>query len=112
MENSFLKKEQIQFIKLSKIEYIERLVKIFALNDFLKINFEEVSVVKHPKIGDIYGITLKQYWNSSTYSDEGYLFLMIDYRNIQAPLIHVRSWQPEKFEDGSVVSLFDFELIE
>ena len=112
LENSFLKKDQIRFIKVSKKKYIEKIERIFKLNDFLKINFEEVAVVKHPKIPEIYGVTLKQNWNSSTYSDQGYLFLMVDYRDISKPLIHVRSWQPEKFEDGSVVSLFDFELIE
>jgi len=112
LEKSSLPKERIQLIKFSKKEYIERLEKIFRLNEFIKVNFEEVEVMRHPKISEIYGVTLKQNWHSSTYSDEGYLFLMMDFSDINRPQIHVRSWQPEKFPDGSVVNLGYFELIE
>ena len=112
LENSHLSKDRIQFIKLSKSEYIERLDVIFEYVAFLKVNFEKVTITRHPKINEIYGITLKQYWRTPNYYDEGYLFLMVDYRDINKPLIHVRSWQPDKFTDGSVVSLGDFELIE
>jgi len=112
LDGCYLPREQIKFLKLSKKEYIERLGKIFVYNDFIKVVFEEVIVNKHPKYPEIYGVTLKQYWNSSRYSDKGYLFLMMDFRDKNNPLIHVRSWQPEKFPDGSVVSLGDFEIIE
>ena len=30
------------------------------------------------------------------YSDVGYLLLVIDFANEDKPLIHVRTWQPEK----------------
>jgi len=112
LDKCYLPQEQIKFLKLSKKEYVERLKKIFTYNDFIKVIFEEVSVIKHPKFPEIYGITLKQSWNSTYYSDEGYLFLMMDFKDKNNPLIHVRSWQPDKFPDGSVVSLWDFEIIE
>ncbi|MCK4446360.1 MAG: hypothetical protein KAW56_04690 [Candidatus Marinimicrobia bacterium] len=112
LDGCYLPQDQIKFLKLSKKEYIERLRKIFVYNDFIKVVFEEVTVNKHSKYPEIYGVTLKQYWNSSRYSDEGYLFLMMDFRDKNNPLIHVRSWQPKKFPDGSVVSLGDFEIID
>ena len=68
--------------------------------------------MRHHKIPEIYGVKLKQKWQSDSYSDTGYLFLMIDFINPDKPLIHVRTWQPEKFPDGSVISLGDFEIIE
>jgi hypothetical protein len=45
----------------------------------------------------VYGVTLKQDWKSSKYADKGYVFLLIDYRNEQEPVITVRTWQPEEY---------------
>ena len=112
LEGSSLPEKRIKFIKRSKKEYIKNLEKVFQINSFVKVNFEKIEINQHPKIDDIYGVTLKQKWKSSTYSDVGYLFLMVDFINPKKPVIHVRSWQPEIFPDGSVVSLGYFELIE
>ena len=46
---------------------------------------------------DIFGVTLKQHWNSSNYSDVGYLFLMINFEDEMNPTIQVRTWQPDKY---------------
>ena len=43
-----------------------------------------------------------------SYSDTGYLFIMMDFRHEEQPLIRVRSWQPHRFKDGSVIGLGDF----
>jgi len=110
LENSTLGEEKIRLIRLSKKQYIDGLRSVFKVNAFVKVTFDSVGVRRHPARPRVYGITLKQRWNSSTYSDEGYLFLMIDFRNEVHPLIHVRSWQPKPFEDGSVISLGDFEI--
>ena len=112
LENSRLGGHKIEFIKLSKHQYIERLRQVFRINAFVKVTFDSLEVLRHPNHPRIYGITLKQRWNSSTYDDEGYLFLMIDFRDEVRPLIHVRSWQPDRFEDGTIVSLGDFEIID
>ncbi|MFQ5452846.1 MAG: hypothetical protein ACE5D6_01505 [Candidatus Zixiibacteriota bacterium] len=112
LEQSQLSTQKIKFIKQSKKEYIERLDRIFKNVAFLKVNFEEVTITRHPKYKDIYGITLKQYWKTPNYYDEGYLFLMFDFKDMNRPLIHVRSWQPQRFEDGSIMNLGMFEIIE
>jgi len=112
LESSKLGEEKIQFIKLKKQEYLDRLRQVFKLNSFVKVIFDKIEIVRHSKYDDIYGIKLKQRWNSSTYSDEGFLFVMMDFKDPERPLIHVRSWQPEKFADGTVVGLGDFEIIE
>lgn len=112
LESSSLGSSKIEFIKLSKKQYIERLAKAFDLNSFVRVIFDDVEIIRHSKYPDIYGIKLRQRWNSSTYSDEGYLFVMMDFYDPQKPLIHVRAWQPQPFEDGSIVGLGDFEIIE
>lgn len=112
LEKSYLSKDQIIFVKKSKEEYISSLRNVFSTNDFIKVDFESLNIIRHDSILDIYGVTLKQRWKSSNYSDEGFLFLMIDFADEDSPLIHVRTWQPEKFPDGSVISLYDFNIVE
>lgn len=92
---------QVEYQIQNKQEYIEKLKRTFKKNSYINIKFEDVSVIKHPKRPNIYGITLKQYWNSSTYSDIGWLFLMINFEDSNNPSIEVRTWQPNMFDDGS-----------
>ena len=77
--------------------------KIFAGNKYINVLFDEVEVIQHPKWTNIYGVTLKQEWHSNRYSDVGFIFLMIDFKDENHPLIQVRTWQPEKL-DGKVLS--------
>ncbi len=112
LDKSSLSRDRVVFIKKSKKEYIRSLERVFGKNEFIKVNFKELKIRRHPKIEQMYGVTLHQDWNTTKYSDEGYLFLMIDYRNEEKPLIHVRSWQPDKFPDGSVVDMGYFEMID
>lgn len=112
MQHSLLTRDQIRFVELSKAQYLTNLERVFARNDFIKVDFDDIEVIRHDTIEDIYGVTLKQKWQSSTYSDDGYLFLMIDFIDEDEPLIHVRTWQPEEFPDGSVISLYDFNIVE
>ena len=58
----------------------------------------------------IYGIQIKQDYYSTNYADKGYLFLMIDLNDSINPKIYVRTWQPEKNDDGSIFGLNDFEI--
>ncbi|NQU05597.1 MAG: hypothetical protein HQ568_05850 [Calditrichaeota bacterium] len=106
-----LDKEKIEFVRKSKTEYISALERNFARNAFLNVVFDSVGVIRHDSLHSIYGVTLKQHWSSSTYSDTGWVFLMIDFRDEDEPLIHVRTWQPDKFNDGSVLGMWDFEVI-
>ena len=56
--------------------------------------------MKHKKYPEIYGVTFKQHWNTTRYSDVGYVFLLIDFQDEENPIIHVRTWQPEKYANG------------
>ena len=109
--------EKIQYSTSSKEEYIKKLKRCFARNAYINLKFEEIEVVRHPMKDHIYGVTLKQHWNSSTYSDVGYLFLMIDFTDPEYPCIQVRTWQPDKYSDGKkidrdeVFDLSDFNIL-
>ena len=111
-----LSQEKIVYQKRTKKEYIENLKKVFAGNKYINVIFDEVEVIQHPKLTDIYGVTLKQEWNSSRYSDVGFIFLMIDFQDENHPLIQVRTWQPEKLNGrvlsrDEVFSLGDFDIV-
>lgn len=108
--------EKIRYSTSSKQEYIKKLKRCFSRNAYINLKFEELEVVRHPIKDHIYGVTLKQHWNSSTYSDVGYLFLMIDFTDPEYPCIQVRTWQPDKYSDGrkidrdEVFELSDFNI--
>lgn len=102
-----LMNDKVVYIKQTKQEYLAKLANIFKLNKYINVRFEDVDIIQHPKYDDIYGVTLKQYWHTSRYSDEGYLFLMIDFRDADNPLIQVRTWQPYKNSQGEVITKKD-----
>lgn len=97
-------KNNVVYSKQTKQEYLERLTNIFKLNKYVNVKFEEIDIVQHPKYDDIYGVTLKQKWHTSQYRDEGYLFLMVDFRDADKPLIQVRTWQPYKNDSGQIIT--------
>lgn len=114
LRNSILSKSKIRLIQQSKREYIEGLKnKAFKKNSFINVKFDEFTILQHEKVPYMYGVSCMQEWRSSNYSDKGYLFLMVDFRNQKIPVIHVRAWQPGAFaEDNSFVSLYDFDIID
>ena len=108
-----LKNEKIVYNQQSKKEYLTNLEnKVFKLNKRINVLFDEIKVVMHPVDRNFYGVTLKQSWTSDYYSDLGYLFLLWDFTNPDAPQIHVRTWQPEKtIELGhKIFSMEDFDI--
>ena len=101
-----------ELVKKSKTEYIDHLRdKVFKQASFINLEFENIFIYQHPQYADVYGVNLFQKWRSDTYSDDGYLFLMIDYENELEPKIYVRAWQPEPFNDGSVIDMDMFTLV-
>lgn len=87
-----------------KTRYITDLQGIFKRSKYFDIQFSEIMVLQHENYPQVYGVTLKQVWNSSRLkNDVGYVFLLIDFRDENQPLIHVRTWQPEKYDNGTVL---------
>jgi len=109
MYKSLGKNYSFQYIKLTKAEYMERLNRVFRSNEFVNIHFEDNEVKRKGK-DRVYGIQIAQNYYSTNYADKGYLFLMIDLNDTLNPKIYVRSWQPEKNTDGSIIGLQDFHF--
>ena len=90
--------------RFSKEQYLKHLERCFASNEFVNIRFANNDVIKAGKGGETYGIQIKQDYYSTNYGDTGYLFLMVDINDPKAPMIKVRTWQPEP---DPVDGLFD-----
>lgn len=95
---------KVVYISQSKQEYLQNLERVFKTTKFVDVKFEDIEVIQHGKYDDVYGVTLKQYWHTDRYKDEGYLFLLIDFHDKDYPLITVRAWQPYKNKQGQVVT--------
>lgn len=103
--------KQVEYLKLTKVEYLNRLKTIFKQNNWIDIQFSKITLVQHHNISGIYGVNLTQRYQSTIYSDEGYLFLLMDFRKPDLPIIHVRAWQPTNtIEEANAFSLGDLEI--
>ena len=102
----------IVYKKQNKKQYLTNLATVFKANKRINVLFDEIKVARHPAKEDFYGVTLKQGWQSDNYSDIGYLFLLWDFTNPDAPQIHVRTWQPDEFIEagGEVFTVDDFDI--
>lgn len=103
--------QKVNYTVQSKEQYITKLSRIFKNNSRINVEFDHISVVMHPAKPKIYGVTLHQKWQTSSYSDEGWLFLLWDFKDPERPQIHIRTWQPDQVvsKDG-VFTLDDFKL--
>jgi hypothetical protein len=98
-----LNNPKIEYSTQKKEEYIRNLKRVFNANKRINVSFDEIKVVKHPAKEAFYGVTLKQGWKADRYNDEGYVFLLWDFTNPDAPQIHVRTWQPTEIEVGKPI---------
>ena len=109
---------KVVYTSQTKQQYLENLSRAFKANSYIKVQFDNVLIVEHPTIRGIYGVTVHQKWNTARYSDEGYVFMVWDFRNPDFPQIHVRTWQPDyidqtkgqKLSPNDVFTLGDFDL--
>lgn len=103
---------KIQYKKQSKQEYLANLRRAFDAAKYIRVTFDEIKVKRHPTLANFYGVTLHQGYTSSNYHDDGYLFLLWDFTDEDRPLIHVRTWQPDKYGDGTSLAKEDIFCLE
>ena len=104
--------EKVTFSLKKKKEYLERLEMVFAANKKIDVRFTDFRIMRHPTMEGIYGVSMKQKYTSDRYSDDGYLFILWDFRNKSMPLIHVRTWQPAASvnDEKEIIGIRDFNL--
>lgn len=102
--------EIIKYNRYTKDSYLRQLETSFNSKEYINLRFADNDVRKLGKGGEVYAIQISQEYFSSNYGDKGYLFLMVDINNPNAPIIKVRTWQPEKDPDFGVYGPEDFKL--
>lgn len=107
-ERQPMNKHVVKYTRQTKQEYMKKLQHIFKSSEFINLRFADNQVRKSGVGGEVYGIQIKQDYFSSSYGDTGYLFLMVDLNNPKEPIIHVRTWQPEKDPDFGLIDLSYF----
>ena len=107
-EGQPMSKQAVKYTRQTKSEYMKKLQHIFRSSEFINLRFADNQVRKSGVGGEIYGIQIKQDYFSSSYGDTGYLFLMVDLNNPKEPVIHVRTWQPEKDPNFGLIDLSHF----
>ena len=111
-------KTVVKYKEMNKEQYISNLKSVFANNKSLDIKFAEdkIKIFQHPNNSNIYAIRCWQDWNSikldgnKGYSDSGWLTLIIDFTNEDAPAIWVRAWQDPGFTEKELIKVGDFNF--
>jgi len=98
--------EQLQ---LTKQQYLIRQKKIFDFQKDIFIDFSAFEIMKKNNTPGVYGVEMRQNYSSTTYADEGYLFLLIDF-NEKDPLIYIRAWQPNEWDSSALVNTSNFRI--
>ena len=109
---------KLDYTRQTKAQYLKNLERVFKSTRYVRVKFDDVVIVAHPTIKGVYGVTVRQKWSTDRYSDDGYVFMLWDFRNENQPQIHVRTWQPEyldnakmqKLKQEDVFSISDFDL--
>ena len=109
--------QEVELLRMDKNAYFDRLSRVFMSQEYINIRFTETDFKRqlfstdeaNTNGEDIFGVRLLQEYHSATYGDVGYLFLMVDLRDVQRPVIHVRAWQPDKVDINKLVNLRDLE---
>jgi hypothetical protein len=99
---------RVKLTQYSKEQYLKQLATVFKSNEYVNLKFTDINVKKAGKGGEIYGIQLMQDYFSTSYGDKGYLFLMVDLNKTDEPIIHIRTWQPEKDPDFGIYDITNF----
>ena len=111
----------VKYTKQNKAQYMENLKSLFnrvVQNPRgIQVKFDKISVVRNGASGKehIYGVTLHQTWKSvfpgHTYQDEGWLFLVWNFKNRNHPEILVRTWQQDQVvKEQGTFTLDDFHI--
>ncbi len=92
----------------NKESYLRQLGKVFSSQEYINLRFSDCEVVKLGKGEQLFGIKIRQEYYSTTYSDSGYLFILVDLRDYRRPVIHVRTWQDAPDKEFGIIGPYNF----
>lgn len=102
--------DNYRLVQKTKQEYFASLRRVFASKEYVNLQLKDNEILKAGNGEEIYCIQIRQLYSSNNYADQGYLFLMVDLRNEQLPVIHVRAWQEEKDPNFGLINCGDFSF--
>ena len=98
-----------EYIRLKKADYLKRQMDVFSTQQDIALDFGSFDIIRKNNVEHVYGVEMRQSYASTSYSDEGYLFLLIDF-NEQDPLIYVRAWQPNSWSEEELIRTANFRI--
>lgn len=93
-----------EYTPQNKTQYLNGLRKVFKNNAYVNVEFDDntMNITRNGAKPYIYGVTVTQRYNSSTYSDVGKLTMIWSFKDPENPQIFVRVWQapddPKEFK--------------
>lgn len=106
--NEYNNNRYVTLTRQSKESYIKNLSRVFGSQEYINLQFSDCEVMKLGKGEQLFGIKIRQEYFSTTYSDTGYLFILVDLRDYLKPVIHVRTWQEAPDKDFGVIGPYNF----
>ncbi len=106
--NEFGNNQYVKLTRQNKETYIKNLSKVFSANEYINIQFSDCEVMKLGNSGQLYGIKIRQEYFSASYSDTGYLFVLVDLTDFKNPVIHVRTWQDSPDKEFGIIGPYHF----
>lgn len=106
--------EVISYNRYTKDEYLKNLERCFNRNEFINIRFTNNDIQwlekfkNDEKRKELFAIQIGQEYNSASYGDKGYLFLLVNMTDHTQPQIKVRTWQPNEVDMGKIFNAGDF----
>lgn len=100
---------EYETIRYTKEQYLKNQRKVFEAQRDIYVGHSTFKINRKNKHPGVYGISMRQHYNSTSYADEGYLFLLVDF-NEALPQIYVRSWQPKEWSEESLAKLANFNI--
>ncbi len=100
----------ITYNRYTKDEYLKNLERCFRRNEFINLRFSQSDIqwLEKYEQKELFAIQLGQEYNSSTYGDKGYLFLLVDMTDHENPQIKIRTWQPNEVDMSKIYNAGDF----
>lgn len=105
----FTNQPDYEYLRLTKENYLKRQQQVFNLQNDIFLSFSSFDIIKKNNTEGVYGVEMRQSYSSTTYSDEGYLFPLIDFTE-KNPLIYVRAWQPNEWDEDPLIKTVNFKI--
>ena len=96
-------------LRMDKQKFLRNEAAIFRSQQDLLVEFSTFNIIRKNNAPQVYGVELRQNYAVTTYADEGYLFLLIDF-NEKDPLIYVRAWQPNAWDPDELINAASFKI--